>query len=330
MMSVRLNHPSPPPIATIEGTQSLDSDSEDQCSLMQISRFAYQPPASVRLTLDTPLQHIKSNIGICEPGPSGRIDPVQSSVTVKHVLDEFSDPQLANLSKCVGCGLQWTSRKTAKQKRLHIEKCTKKNALASDTVRSLVGKEVQKSNSSKDSGASHDENMASSLLDSVIPERTAQKAKRQQVLSTIKPLPETRASILGRAKDVLGRTRGLKADGPGPDMQATQRFGTSLLARRNSGNAFLDTQEGEPVAVTPAVTRAFNVSAVDGKELSTRATEKHPWPPFPQTQEFGGSKLAQRSNSTSSAPTSYKRSPSLGTEHDRPAKARLVQDVRLS
>ncbi|KIJ70096.1 hypothetical protein HYDPIDRAFT_23239 [Hydnomerulius pinastri MD-312] len=349
--------PSLPLIATIE-TYDLTSDSEreDQISLMRISRFAYQPPTSKHPKHppkpSNSSQSNKPRSDVCEPGPSRPIDdPKPKKSASKRVSDDFSDSQLMKLLKCVGCELQWTSRKTAKQKRLHIEQCAKKNSLTEDTVRILIRKEIgistssQDASSSKDGGASrdtHNENAAVTLMDSVVPDERAKKSRRQQVVPTVRSLPETRESILGRARDVLGSSARFQADphdaAAGPpskshlEVQPTQPFGRSLLACRNTGdppNILRSAPHSMDQAMeAPAPTQAFGVSALRARGPPTKRIVEAHTEPFPlQTQQFGASKLAQGLNSRSETFPVPKRSlsPPPLAENDRTVRPRLVQ-----
>lgn len=157
---------------------------------------------------------------------SPSVDPAPSR-PVRAARKDPLDPQLARLSKCIGCGLQWTSRKTVKQKRTHIEQCAKKNALNKDTVKILIQKEIAIS-SSRTPANDPGENATGTLIDSLVPTAPVKKHKRHQVVPTVRSLPETRESILDRARDILGPTEGQA------DPQPTQQFGQSALARRNT------------------------------------------------------------------------------------------------
>ncbi|KAF9247340.1 hypothetical protein BU15DRAFT_25470, partial [Melanogaster broomeanus] len=212
--------PSPPPIVTIESTvqsynNSSDSETEDQLSLMQISRFAYQPPTSKhfssKLAISSQPDKPQNDVDVPRPSrPIGLAKPKKAAN--KWIPDEFPDSQLTKLLKCIGCGLQWTSRKTAKQKRLHIEHCAKKNSLTEDTIGILIKREICVSTSSqgassKDGGiprGTHNEDATVTLMDSVVPSEPVKKARRQQFVPTVRSLPETREGILERARDILG------------------------------------------------------------------------------------------------------------------------------
>ncbi|KIL00585.1 hypothetical protein PAXRUDRAFT_711325 [Paxillus rubicundulus Ve08.2h10] len=245
--------PSPPPIVTIESFNlTSDCEDEDQLSLLQISRFAYQPPMSKDHSKPAiSRQPAKPLRDVGDPGPSPPVDSCKPKKAAhRRVPDEVADSQLTKLLKCIGCGLQWTSRKTVKQKRLHIDQCTKKNFLARDTVRILIQREIGQGSCSKDGGIPSDsarndnESATVTLMDSVVPSEPVRKVRRQQVVPTVRSLPETREGILDRARDILGPSSRFEVDAPrvgagppsknGAEVQSTQPFRRSLLASRNT------------------------------------------------------------------------------------------------
>ncbi|KAF9226601.1 hypothetical protein BS17DRAFT_775874 [Gyrodon lividus] len=348
--------PSPPRIVTIESTiESFDvtsgSEKEDQLDLMQISRFAYQPPTSKHFFKPAiSCQPATSSNSVSDPGPSRRIGPPKpKKVTNKRAPDEFADSQFIKLFKCIGCGLQWTSRKTARQKRLHIEQCAKKNSLTEDTVRILIQREIgvstsSEGTSSKDGGipgGSHNESRTDTLMDSVVSSEPVKKARWKQVVPTIRSLPETREGILDRARDILGPSARFEIDAPGAgllskgraEVQSTQPFKRSLLACRNTGdppNLWRSAVLGvnQPVEGS-APSQAFGVNALRGRKARARqmvegCTEGSP---FLQTQKFGASKLAQEFNSRNGEASLRKRSlsPPFLKSNDRVVRPRLVQ-----
>ncbi|KAF8556999.1 hypothetical protein OG21DRAFT_1495092 [Imleria badia] len=219
-----------------------DDVTDDQSdTILQLSRFTYKPTHSSSRTPD--------------PGPSR-----PAALVSKDPPDHLPDSQLAQLSKCISCGLAWTSRKTAKQKRAHIVPCAKKHALTKDTIKVLVEKEITGSSQTQHASSRIDPN-ETTLMDSVVPTGPVKKSKRQQVLPSVKSLPETRDNILNRARDILGSTNGLT------DPEPTQQFGQSALARRNTQHlnpkrpALLDVNGS---MAEPPSTQPFGPSALRG------------------------------------------------------------------
>ena len=122
-------------------------------------------------------------------------------------------------------------------------------------------------------------------MDSVVPTGTVKKSKRQQVLPTVRPLPETRDSILARAKDILGPTNGQA------DPQLTQQFGQSALACRNAKRerpALLDVNRSTE---EPPSTQPFGASSLRRGITAERSGDGCEEPAWLQ---FGASSFARQ------------------------------------
>ncbi|KAN0097467.1 hypothetical protein V8E55_001913 [Tylopilus felleus] len=231
-----------------------------------------------------------------DPGPSR---PATTLVR-KDPPGHLPDSQLAQLSKCIGCGLEWTSRKTANQKRTHIKQCAKKLALTEDTIKILVEKEIAILSPTQNTPSSHTE---TTLLNSVVPVGPLKKSKRTQVLSTLKSLPETRDSILSRARNILGPTITQEDSG------ATQQFGQSALARRATHHpkrpALLEVNGSME---EPSSTQPFGASSLRAGNIATeQLVDGCQEPPF---RQFGASLFAQDSVLTSDRKRKRSASPS--------------------
>lgn len=95
-------------------------------------------------------------------------------------------------------------------------------------------------------------------MDSVVPTAPVKKSKRQQVLPTVRSLPETRDGILGRARDIIGPTNGQA------DPQSTQQFGQSVLACRNTRYLQRPALPDVKSAEEPPSTQPFGASSLHG------------------------------------------------------------------
>jgi len=132
---------------------------------------------------------------------------------------------------------------------IHIQNCASKKFLSDDTLRALIRKEVGSSsdqNSRERTGhASAEEGeKTTTFLETVVNEVSrTKKGRRPHVLGTVKSLPETRGSILGKARAVLDASvqhgdsvvrsqisKQIQGDTNG--VPCTQAFGTSMLSRR--------------------------------------------------------------------------------------------------
>lgn len=257
-MNRTFTYPTPPPIVTLDVPLSSDSEGE---SHLKLSRFAFRAPPS------------KPKIGgLSCSGSSVAADKLPESTSapkarlkrpsIHRFSNDFSHAQLASLISCVSCNLKWTSTKTASQKVIHIQNCAKKKFLSDETVRMLISKDIQSSSDQKTS----EECQKSTFLETVVNEVSrTKKSRRPQTLGTVKSLPETRGSILGRARAVLDTfvqhgdsvvdaqvsnlTQGGRSDVP-----CTQAFGSSMLARR--ADSYPHAQPG------PVLTQAFGESAL--------------------------------------------------------------------
>lgn len=132
---------------------------------------------------------------------------------------------------------------------IHIQNCASKKFLSDDTLRALIRKEVGSSsdqNSRERTGQTSAEEgeKTTTFLETVVNEVSrTKKGRRPHVLGTVKSLPETRGSILGKARAVLDASvqhrdsvvrsqisKQTRGDTNG--VPCTQAFGTSMLSRR--------------------------------------------------------------------------------------------------
>lgn len=264
--------PSPPPITTIEERSTNDHE-EDELSLMQLSRFAYQRSSSQ----PNPIHH-GASFPTTKPNCSRSKTQAEPN-QVSNPRSGPSDAQLSNIFKCVCCGWQWTTKKTARQKKVHMEQCAKKKGIADDTLLFLVNKEtstpsLQTTSPSVENGAEvPGEN--TTLMGDIVATEAGKKGRQKEVISTVRSLPETRTSILGRARDILSRTGMSNVCDDRlctivDVIQPTQQFGTSVLGRRNTGTLVYSKEEAPPIAYVepPGSTQPFSESTVCGRRTS--------------------------------------------------------------
>ncbi|ESK94398.1 hypothetical protein Moror_8056 [Moniliophthora roreri MCA 2997] len=124
--------------------------------------------------------------------------------------EQFTDEQLSRLLKCVACDVRWTVRKSASQKVTHIRSCAKKNGFQDETVCRLIRKEVEKvlpaSSGDKGKGEAEVEPLAETIFNEIVHDAAPKKrTKRQEVVTTLKALSETRSAILDRAKTIFAQ-----------------------------------------------------------------------------------------------------------------------------
>lgn len=263
-------YPTPPPIATLEVPLSSDSEGE---SRLKLSRFSFRAPSFKPKIADLgDLLYSGSALAADkDPESTSGLKARLKRPSVHRFSNDFSDAQLASLVSCVSCNLKWTSTKTASQKVIHIQNCAKKKSLSDETVRMLIRKEIQSSsdqNASErnDKKTTEEDQKPATFLETVVNEVSrTKKGRRPQILGTVKSLPETRGSILGRARAVLDTSMqhgdtvvdaqvSNLTQGGRSDVPCTQAFGTSMLARQ--ADSYPHAQSGPPQ------TQAFGESAL--------------------------------------------------------------------
>ncbi|KAH7914386.1 hypothetical protein BJ138DRAFT_1123537 [Hygrophoropsis aurantiaca] len=278
---IRRRYPTPPPIATMEMTSSFDDDDDAQEGhQLNITHFAFVPPQPQIKQLNSTIKPIESLPSQSIPAPSTA--PVTASKIItknkrtfsNRFANDFPDSEVAKLMKCVGCDTRWTTRKSVAQKMLHLQACTKKHSLSDDTVRVLIRKELailgkmelEKKNANVEEGT-----QTTTFLDAVL-NPPKKLNKRLKALNTVRALSETRESILGKARSVLGNFAQPQIDSGEAqafgksalagtsrltvDMPCTQAFGESFLKRRARTMDDGVAREEEP----PPPTQCFGVS----------------------------------------------------------------------
>lgn len=219
--------------------------------------------------------------------------PSRLSQAGTRVFSDIPDRDLAKVLKCVCCNLAWTTRKSVAQKVKHIQTCSKKHKLDTETVRTLLLSEIANNPDPKSKGKDipineeREEAPRTLLEDAVVNDTTGKKkGRRPPVVETVKNVADTRSDIIARArlllndKDHHGDNLGDDPKPRRPDHEAepalppsTQPFGDSALAHMFQARA-----PSRP----PSPTQAYVPTS----------TARHSSPP-PLTQPFGESTLAR-------------------------------------
>ncbi|KAG5648934.1 hypothetical protein DXG03_000283 [Asterophora parasitica] len=240
-----------------EASEDPHLEDEDDAKI-NFARFAYVGSTS----------SVKPPANKPGPGLSRRGSGVNSTIASKappkmkpahRFADDFSDVELSMLSKCVGCEVHWTARKTVAQKMLHVQACAKKKYLDDATVRILIRKEIDSAMAiaapmkSKGEGKGKADEAVSgprTFLEEVVAEAAPRrKGRRLDTRETVQSVAQTRDLILDRARAVIGTTFPLSEDqnisvrtqavgpyrlGLGSSMlPSTQAFGASGLAQQH-------------------------------------------------------------------------------------------------
>lgn len=202
--------------------------------------------------------------------------------TTHRFSSDFSDADLAKLTKCVSCEINWTARKSGGQKILHIQSCAKKNAFTDETIRVLIRKEIEstmalgKGKEKATPGLPTEPAGPRTFFEDIVTDATRKKkGRRLETTETVQSVTTTRNIILDRARAVLGlpgdhskdsevHTQSIGRIIPGDDdpMPSTQVFGRSALGQTNlkSSNPILpwltglseeeDEDDTEPMPLT--------------------------------------------------------------------------------
>ena len=140
---------------------------------------------------------------------------------------------VAKISRCVCCNVQWTARKSGAQKMTHIQSCAKKHALDSETIELLIQKQI----------SSEEPVVKKTLFENVLvdaaPKQKVKRRKKEE--GSLKTVSTSRASILARAQGILstsvdnckyqnGSTFAGSTQGHS-ELPSTQAFGSSGLAQ---------------------------------------------------------------------------------------------------
>ncbi|KAJ7590822.1 hypothetical protein C8J56DRAFT_543922 [Mycena floridula] len=267
-------------------------------SKLDLARFAFKGPHLPSRPKSPKLCPSRSESSIEKMPPPAEPKKKANRKDPSLFLDDISDAQLNLLGKCISCDIKWTTRKGASQKRAHIKSCSKKRAFSNDTLRLLIRREIDAApvlTLDKGKGklkAPEEPAIPASVFDTVVNEAAPKKrAKRKEVVETVKEPTTRRESILAKAKGILGH------EGQSTEMPATQSFGQSGLGRAKKSIMFGDSEEDSDQEVPPS-TRAFIPSKFG------RPARESPWdlmgaPPSPVLAESdvtnrvaSGSKLA--------------------------------------
>ena len=162
-----------------------------------------------------------------EPAPS--TGSAMSNSTAKGLkqkrLQLASD--VARISRCVCCNVQWTARKSGAQKMVHIQSCAKKHALDSETIDFLIQKRISPEESVVN------KTLFEKVLVDAAPKQKVKRRKMEE--GSLKTVSTSRASILARAQGILststdGSTFAGSTQGRS-ELPSTLAFGSSGLAQ---------------------------------------------------------------------------------------------------
>jgi hypothetical protein len=244
--------------------------------------------------------------------------------TTRRISSDFSNAELAKLSKCVSCEINWTARKTAAQKMLHIQSCAKKNFFTDETIRVLIRKQIDvamtqvKGKGKAPAPPTEPADPRTFYEDIVTDAGPKKKGRRLKTKETVKNVAVARNIILDRARAVLGLQGDHSADGDvrlvhtqsigrsilGRDnmLPATQAFGRSALGQSHlkhpndillGPSGLLEREESESDEGAPPTTQTFAPSKLCG--ISRTAQNQSPQHPQ-RNYETPGSQILSQSD----------------------------------
>ena len=193
-------------------SEDIETDERAKKLRTSIGMFAYNDSrsqgssASTRRMSRTPSFQQKSELQNSKSSSKGELQKAKKKegYHTDYLGIPLSDLHL--ILSCVSCGLMWTTRKSVDTKIVHIQKCGKKRLLSDETLRRLILRELGKLMNGTTNQAVPKE--MGTLLEDVIKERSVIQARKKTrtILSSIKPIVETRKDILLRAKLLLSRS----------------------------------------------------------------------------------------------------------------------------
>ncbi|KAG6880367.1 hypothetical protein C0992_007778 [Termitomyces sp. T32_za158] len=187
-------------------TDNIQNNTEEDELKISLARFAYPGTMAMKKSSITSTRLSR------QASASGSVGESQlpAKKLTHRFAAHFSDSNLKKVMKCVSCDISWTTRKGVTQKMIHIQSCAKKKGLTDETVQVLLRKEIESyvadsaSHRSKETGESVD---PQTLFEGVVAETAPKKkARRKEVLETVKTISRTRDTILERARAIIMTT----------------------------------------------------------------------------------------------------------------------------
>ena len=297
----------PPPSTTITQPDAVLHDlmppsispdySEDTDEKVNLRRFAFTDSRpSVKYPSSRPSPSRKRSSTIIEP--TTNIPPKRKAATKHQFSPDFSNAELAKLTKCVSCNAQWTTRKTPAQKIKHIQSCAKKLSFTDETICLLIRREIDgavgdadkvsdKKGKGKASAPRAQSPVPKTVYEHVVTDAAPRKkGRRAEVGESVRSVTTTRNAILDRARAVLDSVH---ADYPTEiNISSTAHwpfFGQSALAKKQRSDtrhiltgSSSSTNSSEEAGTSPA-TQAFAPSKFDSVILN-------PYDPFKPRADF--------------------------------------------
>ena len=295
----------PAAIYVVSSESSSDSDGENR---LRLNRFAFQKSSQLQSGKSKPSTSSTAQVQDSSIEPELQVKPTSRTIRSHRFADDFSNADLAKLSKCICCGLAWTTRKGVAQKMFHILSCAKKHALKDNTIKILIRREVENAMAATkwkgkakavDPGKGSPEGPDTFMEHFVGGVESKKKGRRVGATITVRAAEENEEANRARARVILGGC-GMPRVQEAVDRQDSEFFGPSKLAAqlgRKLGypddppctQAFSDSVLGQ----TQQPTNGLNVldSPIHQKMPTYSVSSEDDMAPVP-TQHFAASKLA--------------------------------------
>jgi hypothetical protein len=189
-------------LSTVMTNEDSLRSKSSQSGVLDLERFGFTSTRPSRASTSS------SSIPVFSLQPTPPTRMPSNTVRRLHVSDySFTDSQLQNLTRCVCCQNQWTTRKSASGKLNHIQKCARKNSLTEEAVRLMIEQDLQalatQGDLMKGTGKQATPKPAT-LLEAVVADTTTKvKGRRKEVPTTILQVAETHQAIYSRAKTLF-------------------------------------------------------------------------------------------------------------------------------
>ncbi|KAG2013510.1 hypothetical protein CC2G_010411 [Coprinopsis cinerea AmutBmut pab1-1] len=249
---------------------------------LQLSQFAFRGMATASSSRAPSEEHeVPNTSNTVHPAPPPK-KPGRPRKVVHEFMSEFTDKQISTVLKCVSCNARWTVRKTATEKRRHMQVCSRKAAYTPETMRLLLQKEINDRLPSTAPPRDVPPPESPTLFEGYKPlELPKRRSKSVKTTASLVIATSNRDEILERAQRLIQSETSLTV---GP--RFTQIFAPSRLGAA-SGTRPLDI-EASPSP--PPTTQDFAPSRL-GATSGTRLFQPES-SPLPATQGFAPTRFA--------------------------------------
>ncbi|KAF9653385.1 hypothetical protein BDM02DRAFT_3182909 [Thelephora ganbajun] len=202
--SSRLPPPRKHPTPVSNASSSELTTSDRSLSSSDLSRYSYMPPQSLRDMIKK-----RGELEAQRTAQFGPPEPLRKSKVARPAAHrfaaDFTDEDLSRVLKCVSCNDRWTVRKGAAAKMRHIQSCAKKNGIGDEIVKRLIQAELEVPEEPKPRQKPKSSGVTNTLLEDTLWDtgKTKNKKKQVQRTTTLHNPAENREAILAKARSLL-------------------------------------------------------------------------------------------------------------------------------